>query len=352
MPDTQQQPVGATLGVRPLNVGVVGATGNVGTVMLEVLAERGFPIASIRAFASARSVGRTVPFNDANVQVESLEDADPSGLDVALFSAGKDRALIHAPRFAAAGVICIDNSSAFRMEDDVPLVVPEVNPHALEGHSGVIANPNCSTIQLVAALKPIHDAVGLERVQISTYQSVSGTGLSALRELARQTADLTEGRPVQNVVYPHQIAFNVIPHCDTFDEDGNTQEELKLIRETRKILELPELRVSATCVRVPVPVAHSEAVHIETRDALSANDARELLAAAPGVEVVDDPAANEYPMPINASGKDEVFVGRIRRDDSVPNGLAMFVVADNLRKGAATNAIQIAETLALQGAWS
>lgn len=340
------------LGVRPLNVGIVGATGNVGTVMLEVLAERGVPVGDVRAFASARRGGRNVGFAGRDVPVEVLDDADPAGLDVALFSAGKERALVHAPRFAAAGVVVIDNSSAFRMENDVPLVVPEVNSDALDGHAGVIANPNCSTIQLVVALAPIEAAVGIERVTIATYQSVSGTGFAALKELARQTADLVEGRRVSASTYPHQIAFNVLPHCDTFDDDGNTQEELKLVRETRKILGRSELRVSATCVRVPVSVSHSEAVHVETRAPLSPDACRELLSTALGVVVVDDPSENRYPMPILASGRDEVLVGRIRRDPSVENGLAMFVVADNLRKGAATNAVQIVEELARRGQWS
>ena len=332
-------------GSRPLSVGVAGATGNVGTMMLRVLHERGIPVASLRAFASSRSTGRTVESGDHSAQVEVLEDADPAGLDVALFSAGGDRALQHAQRFADAGVVVIDNSSAFRMHDRVPLVVPEVNADAVRTHEGIIANPNCSTIQLVAVLNPILQAAGLERVQVTTFQSVSGTGQAAMEELQRQAGDVLEARPVETNVYPHQIAFNVLPHCDSFDGDGNTKEELKLVNESRKILGVPDLRVAATCVRVPVFNSHSEAVHLQTTRPLSPDEARELLAAAPGVRVVDDPSANRYPMPIDASGVDDVLVGRIRRDDSVENGLALFICADNLRKGAATNAVQVLEAL-------
>jgi aspartate-semialdehyde dehydrogenase len=342
-------------GVRPLNVAVVGATGNVGTVMLEVLAERGIPIASLRVMASERSVGRELECGEHVVQVEDLATADPTGIDVALFSAGGDRALEHAPRFAEAGAIVIDNSSAFRMDPDVPLVVPEVNPQALDDiPRGIVANPNCSTIQLVVALQPLHEAFGLERVTVTTMQSTSGTGQGAMQELEHQARLVMGVAPADPVVYPHPIAFNVLPHCDSFAEDGYTKEELKLRNETRKILSLPDLRISATCTRVPVFVGHSESVHLETRDAADPLRAQALLASAAGIELVDDPAANEYPMPRDAAGRDEVFVGRVRTDPAVPGnrGLALFVVADNLRKGAATNAVQILQELADRGRWS
>lgn len=338
--------------VRALSVGVVGATGNVGTMMLRVLQERGIRIASLRAFASARSAGRTLESGSLSAQVEVLDNADPTGLDVALFSAGGDRALAHAPRFSAAGAVVIDNSSAFRMDDDVPLVVPEVNADAALTHDGIIANPNCSTIQLVAVLNPILQAAGLERVQVTTFQAVSGTGQAAMEELQRQARDVLEARETTASMYPHQIAFNVLPHCDSFDDDGNTKEELKLVNESRKILGVPDLRVAATCVRVPVFNGHSEAVHLQTTRPLSPSEARELLAAVPGVRVVDDPADNRYPTPLTASGSDDVLVGRIRRDPSVENGLALFVCADNLRKGAATNAVQILELLASRDAFA
>lgn len=336
---------------RPLHVGVVGATGNVGTIMLRVLAERGVPIASVRAFASARSAGTTVQCGSHDVVVEELASANPEGLDVALFSAGADRAREHAQRFADAGCVVIDNSSAFRMDAGIPLVVPEVNPEDARAHTGIIANPNCSTIQLVAALKPLQDAFGLERVTITTFQSVSGTGHAAMEELHTQASDIIEARSVEPSVYPHQIAFNVLPHCDTFDDEGHTKEERKLMDESRKILHDPELRVAATCVRVPVYVSHSEAVNIQLGRDASPSEVREVLAAAPGVVVEDDPATLSYPMPVTAAGRDEVFVGRIRRDPSTDRGIAMFVVADNLRKGAATNAVQILEVLAESGAW-
>jgi aspartate-semialdehyde dehydrogenase len=309
--------------------------------MLDLLAERNTPMRELRAFASARSAGATVRSGDRSVVVEDLEAADPAGLDVALFSAGADRSRKHAQRFVDAGCIVIDNSSAFRMDAEVPLVVPGVNEDAVGGRAGVIANPNCSTIQLVLALAPIHRAVGLTHVHVTTYQSVSGTGRAALEELDAQQAALVAGREPEWSTYPHRIAANVLPHCDSFDADGNTGEELKLMRETRKILALSDLPVSATCVRVPVHIGHSEAVHIQTRDAISPDAVRELLSDAYGVRVVDDPAANSYPMPIDAAGTDDVLVGRIRTDASRPNGLALFVVADNLRVGAATNSIRI-----------
>jgi aspartate-semialdehyde dehydrogenase len=330
---------------RQLNVGVVGATGNVGTVMLEVLAERGVALNELRVFASERSVGRTLRCGERTAEVEDLATADPSGLDVALFSAGASRAREHAARFAQAGCVVIDNSSAFRMDAGMPLVVPEVNAHALRTHRGIIANPNCSTIQLVVALAPIQEAAGLERVVVTTFQSVSGTGKAAMDELEAQNAARISGAPVEAAIYPHPISANVLPHCDVFDDEGVTKEERKLVDESRKIMGLPDLRIWATCTRVPVRVGHSEAVHLQTSEPLSPSAARELLAAAPGVTVVDDPAGNGYPMPIDVEGRDDVLVGRIRRDPSVENGLAMFVVGDNLRKGAATNAVQILEAL-------
>ena len=334
---------------RLLDIGIVGATGNVGTIMLQVLAERRVNIGSLRAFASSRSAGTTVRCGDREVVVEDLATADPAGLDVALFSAGATRALEHAQRFADAGCVVIDNSSAFRMYPDVPLVVPEVNPHAARNHAGIIANPNCSTIQLVVALQPLHEAATLERLTVTTFQSVSGTGQAAMIELSDQTAAALDARDVGAAVYPHQIAFNVLPQCDSFDDAGDTKEELKLVNESRKILGLPDLRVSATCVRVPVFVSHAESVNLEFASPLTPDDARKLLAAAPGVIVHDDPANGVYPMPVTAHGRDEVFVGRIRSDNSADNGLALFVVADNLRKGAATNTVQILELLLEQG---
>lgn len=342
-------------GVRPLNVAVVGATGNVGTTMLEVLAERGVPIGSLRAMASSRSAGTEVTCGEHVVTVEDLADADPSGIDVALFSAGGVRSLQHAPRFAEAGAIVIDNSSAFRMDPAVPLVVPEVNPEALdEIPRGIVANPNCSTIQLVVALQPIHQAFGLERVTVTTMQSTSGTGNGAMQELEQQSRIVMGVAADDPQVYPHPIAFNVLPHCDSFAEDGFTKEELKLRNETRKIMGLPKLRITATCTRVPVFIGHSESVNLELRDSADPLRVQALLANAAGVELVDDPTANEYPMPRDAAGRDEVFVGRVRRDHSVEGdrGIALFVVADNLRKGAATNAVQVLEALAERGRWA
>ncbi len=339
-------------GTRPLHVGVVGATGNVGTMMLRVLAERGVPVASLRAFASPSSAGRPLEWSGGQAVVEDLSTADPTGLDVALFSAGAARAVDHAPRFAEAGVVVIDNSSAFRMDPDVPLVVPEVNAAAALEHRGIIANPNCSTIQLVAVVQPIRAAAGLDAVRVVTMQSVSGTGLAAIEELLEQSRrHLEADEQLAPSVYPHPIAFNVIPHCDSFDDDGNTKEELKLVNESRRIMDAPDLRVSATCTRVPVLVGHSEAVHIVTSRPMSPDECRAALEAAPGVEVIDDPATAAYPLARSAAGHDAVQVGRIRRDPVHDRGLALFIAADNLRKGAATNAVQILEVLAAAGRW-
>jgi aspartate-semialdehyde dehydrogenase len=329
-------------------VAVVGATGAVGPVVLEVLAERGFPASEVVAFASARSAGSRVPFAGGELEVRELHDDSFDGFDLALFSAGGSTSKRYAPEAVARGCVVVDKSSAFRMDAGVPLVVPEVNPEALDGHRGIVSNPNCSTIQLVAALKPLHDAAGLAHITVATYQAVSGTGANAVRELRDQSQALLAGEPAAPSVYPHQIAFNVLPHCDAFEGDSTT-EETKLVNETHKILGDPGIPISATCVRVPVWRGHSEAVWIETREPLGAERARALLRDAPGVRVVDDPAASAYPLPSAAAGTDDVLVGRIRDDGSRRNGLSLFVVADNLRKGAATNGVQIAELLVGRG---
>jgi aspartate-semialdehyde dehydrogenase len=330
-------------------VAVVGATGAVGGTMLRVLEERGFPVTELRPLASARSSGRQLDYLGKPVFVETLTEDAFEGIDIALFSAGGDRSRTFAPAAVEAGAVVIDNSSAFRMNANVPLVVPEVNESDLEGHSGIIANPNCVAAPLVVALKPIADAVGLERVVMSSYQSVSGTGTAAVEELLDETRGYLAGNEREPSVYPHPIAFNVLPHIDSFDESGYTGEERKVAAETRKMLGRPDLAVSATCVRVPVVQAHSEAVHIETSEKISAQHVRELLMGAPGIVLVDDPAHNSYPLPRDAAGHDEVFVGRIREDLSHPRGIALWLVADNLRKGAATNAVQIAESLVTRG---
>ncbi len=332
-------------------VAVVGATGTVGEVMLSILHERGFPASEVIALASERSAGGQVKFGNDDIDVQDLAGFDPADIDIALFSAGGSVSKEYAPRFAAAGAVVIDNSSAFRNDDDVPLVVSEVNPDAARTRPrGIIANPNCSTMQLMVALKPLHDAAKIERINIATYQSVSGTGQKALEELGRQTAGLLAFKEAEPEVYPVQIAFNVIPHGGEFTENGYTTEEMKLVWETRKILADDSIGVNATVVRVPVFYGHSEAVAIETRDKLTAARARELLEQAPGIEVVDDPRDGGYPTPVtHASGKDAVYVGRIREDLSHPHGLNLWVVADNIRKGAALNAVQIAELLVADG---
>jgi aspartate-semialdehyde dehydrogenase len=330
---------------RTYKVAVVGATGAVGEVMLSILAERGFPIGELVALASERSAGGEVKFGNRDVVVRDLATFDPAGVDIALFSAGGTISRQYAPKFAAAGAVVIDNSSAFRQDDDVPLVVAEVNPEAARNRPrGIIANPNCSTMQMLVALAPLHRAAGIERINVATYQSVSGTGRRALEELGKQTAGLLNFQSVEPEVYPVQIAFNVIPHGGDFTDNGYTSEEMKLVWETRKILGDDGIRVNATVVRVPVFYGHSEAVNIETRDKLAAADARALLEAAPGVEVVDEPVAGGYPTPVtHASGNDPVYVGRIRDDLSHPRGLNLWIVSDNIRKGAALNAVQIAE---------
>ena len=332
---------------KAFNVAVVGATGAVGEVMLSILAQRKFPVGELVALASERSAGEKVLFGNREIVVRDLATFDPVGVDIALFSAGGSISKEYAPKFAAAGAVVIDNSSAFRNDDDVPLVVSEVNPEAARNRPrGIIANPNCSTMQMLVALAPIHRKAGIERLNIATYQSVSGTGRRALEELGRQTAGMLNFQSVEPEVYPVQIAFNVIPHGGDFLDNGYTSEEMKLVWETRKILGDDAIRVNATVVRVPVFYGHSEAVNVETRDKLSAADARRLLQAAPGVEVVDEPVGGGYPTPVtHASGNDPVYVGRIRDDLSHPRALNLWIVADNIRKGAALNAVQIAELL-------
>jgi aspartate-semialdehyde dehydrogenase len=336
-------------------IAVVGATGQVGRLMLDLLAERQFPASEIVPFASERSAGTTI---DGLGTVRALSDDTIPGFDLAVFSAGASVSREWAPRFVAAGAVVVDNSSCWRMNDDVPLVVSEVNPDALSGHHGIVANPNCSTMQMVVALKPIFDAAGIERLVIATYQAVSGTGKQAVEELGRQTRAVLAQRQtgdardaaIEPAVYRHQIAFNALPEAGSFAAgDDHTDEERKLMNETRKILGDHSIGISATCVRVPVFIGHSEAVNVQTREPLSAAQARALLQAAPGVKVMDDPAAAEYPLATLAEGQDDVLVGRIRRDPGHERSLDMWIVADNLRKGAATNAVQIAELLAERG---
>ena len=332
-------------------VGVLGATGLVGSAILELLAARSFPVAELRLLASERSAGKEIEWQGETLTVQAVSDEAIQGLDLVLSSAGGSVSAEWTPKLVAAGATVVDNTSYWRMKDDVPLVVSEVNPDALEGHKGIIANPNCSTMQMVVALKPLYDAAGIERLVISTYQAVSGTGKGAIDELRAQARAVIGGYDVPPTeIYPHQIAFNVLAQAGSFpDGDDHTDEERKLINETRKILGDPEIRVSATCVRVPVETGHSEAVNVETREPLEPERARELLAAAPGVTVVDDPAAGRYPMAIDAAGKDDVFVGRIRRDPGNEKALDIWVVSDNLRKGAATNTVQLGELLIQRG---
>ncbi|OIO73090.1 MAG: aspartate-semialdehyde dehydrogenase [Zetaproteobacteria bacterium CG1_02_53_45] len=330
-------------------VAVVGATGAVGQTMLDILAERKFPVSELIPVASSRSAGSVIEYRGKEYVVRDLETFDPAGVDIALFSAGGGTSRTHAPRFAQAGCYVVDNSSAWRMDEDICLVVPEVNAHALEmaRENRIIANPNCSTIQMVVALKPLHDAMPIERVVVSTYQAVSGAGGKAMDELAKQTGQLMNGQAADVNVFPARIAFNVIPHIDVFMEDGYTKEEHKMIDETRKIMEA-DIAVTATTVRVPVFYGHSESVNITFSGPLNAARARELLAEAEGVCVVDDPASEDYPMASEAAGTDPVWVGRIRDDNSCANSLHLWVVADNVRKGAALNAVQIAEILISQ----
>ena len=332
-------------------VAVVGATGAVGETMLAILAERRFPISELVALASERSAGSYVDFADDEVLVQDLATFDPAGVDIALFSAGGGTSKEYAPKFAAAGAVVIDNSSTFRYDDDVPLVVSEVNPEAAKNRPrGIIANPNCSTMQLMPVLAPIHREYGIERINVATYQSVSGGGRTAMEELGRQTAELLSFQDINPSKFPVQIAFNLIPHIDEFQPNGYTKEEMKLVWETQKILGDANIQVNPTAVRVPVFYGHSEAVNVETRKKITPEQARELLQAAPGVEVVDELKPGGYPTPVtHASGNDPVYVGRIREDFSHPRGLNMWVVADNIRKGAALNAVQIAELLVADG---
>jgi aspartate-semialdehyde dehydrogenase len=329
------------------SVAVVGATGLVGEAILACLQERKFPVGKLHLLASERSAGTKIRFGGQRHLVTDLAEFDFSGVDIALFSAGGSVSKEHAPRAAAAGAMVIDNTSCFRYDDDVPLIVPEVNPGAFEQAfaRNIIANPNCSTIQMVVALKPIYDAVGITRINVATYQSISGAGRRMVDELARQTAQLMNGRPLGKTLTPRQLAFNVLPQIDVFEDNGYTREEMKMSWETKKIFADPDIGVNATAVRVPVFFGHSEAVHIETRDKISAREARKLLRAAPGVEVLDRRVPGGYPTAVTeASGADAVWVGRIREDISHPRGLSLWIVADNIRKGAALNSVQIAET--------
>jgi aspartate-semialdehyde dehydrogenase len=334
-----------------MRVAVVGATGAVGSTMLGVMRERTFPAGEIVPFASERSAGRTIDFGDADLGVQPLTEEGIRGFDLALFSAGSEVSEEWAPRFADSGAVVVDNSSYCHMHEDVPLVVAEVNPEALDAHRGIVANPNCSTMQMVVALNPILDAVGIERIVVSTYQSVSGTGQRAVEELHDQVSAVLEAEDLPApTVYPHQIAFNVLPQVEAFRAgDDYTTEERKMMRETRKILGAEEIGISATCARVPVYTGHSESVNVQTREELSTEACRELLSRAPGVTVVDDPGHGIYPLAIDAAGRDDVLVGRIRRDPSHDRCLNLWVVSDNLRKGAATNAVQVAELLHVRG---
>ncbi|MCL6622485.1 MAG: aspartate-semialdehyde dehydrogenase [Syntrophobacterales bacterium] len=332
---------------RQYKVAVVGATGAVGQQMVECLEERQFPVSELRLLASERSLGKYLSFKGREIPVDVLTRDSFQGIDLALFSAGGSVSKEFAPIAAAAGAVVIDNSSAWRMDPEVPLVVPEVNPQdiALYKNKGIIANPNCSTIQMVVVLKPLHDAARIKRVVVSTYQAVSGTGQKAVEELADQVRALFNNQELPRKVYPHRIAFNCFPHIDVFLENGYTKEEMKMVNETRKIMGDDSIRVTATTVRVPIFYGHSESVNIETERKLTPAEARAILSQAPGVKVVDDPAHNRYPMPLEAAGQDLTLVGRIREDFSIDHGLNLWIVADNIRKGAATNAVQIAEIL-------
>jgi len=334
--------------MKTVNVAIAGATGAVGEALIEILEQRKFPVDRLHLLASERSVGKRLQFRGKSVKVELLDDFDFSTVQIGLFSAGGSRSAEHAPRAAAAGCVVIDNTSQFRYEPDIPLIVPEVNAHRLPDYRNrnIIANPNCSTIQMLVALKPIHDAARITRINVATYQAVSGAGTSAIQELAGQTANLLNGKDVEAKVIPKQIAFNAVPQIDVFQDNGFTKEEMKMIWETQKILEDSTIGVNPTCVRIPVFYGHSEAVHIETERKLTAAEARKLLRAAPGIKVIDDPAASGYPTAVtHAARHDPVFVGRIREDLSHPCGLNFWIVADNVRKGAALNSVQIAELL-------
>ncbi len=332
-----------------IDIALVGATGAVGEAMIDILEQRDFPVGTLYPLASARSAGKTIRFRGKSVTVQDLAEFDFAKAQIGLFSAGGDISATYAPVAAAAGCVVVDNTSHFRRDEDIPLIVPEVNPHAVAGYTtrNIIANPNCSTIQMLVALKPIYDAVGISRINVATYQAVSGTGKEGIEELATQTAKLLNGQAIECNVYPKQIAFNLLPHIDTFQDNGYTREEMKMVWETRKIFEDESIEINPTCVRVPVFYGHSEAVHIETGSKLTAEDARQLLSAAPGVTVIDEQRDGGYSTPVgDAAGTDPVFISRIREDISHPLGLNLWVVSDNVRKGAALNSVQIAELLA------
>jgi len=330
------------------NVAIAGATGAVGELMIQVLEERNFPVGEMRYLASSRSAGKVLKWKGEDLVIQEMTKGSFDGIDIALFSAGGGRSREFAPAAVDAGAVVVDNSSAFRMEEDIPLVVPEVNPEDIGQYTrrGIIANPNCTTIIMIVALKPLHDYAGIKRVVVSSYQSASGAGAQAMAELIKQTKDWGAGKPLEISAFQHQLLFNVIPHVDSFSDNGYTKEEMKMHHETRKMLHDDQIQVSATCVRVPVLTAHSEAVTIETEREITAQKARELFNGAPGVEVLDDPVSNAYPMPLFVAGQDTCYVGRIRKDYSTSNALSFWVVGDQLRKGAATNAVQIAEILA------
>jgi len=335
--------------MKGFRVAIVGATGLVGQEFIKVLEQRNFPVRSIRLLASDRSAGRKLRVNNEEVEVEETAPYSFEGVDIALFSAGAEISNHFSPIAARVGAVVIDNSAAFRMDPEVPLVVPEVNAEDIKWHKGIIANPNCSTIQMVVALHPLHKVNPIKRIIVDTYQSVSGTGSVAMEALSEQAKMVLEGRGVVPHVYPHQIAFNILPEIDLFLDNGYTKEEWKMAEETRKIMHADDMAISATCVRVPVFIGHSEAIHVEFSEPMSPETARRILSEAPGVKVLDDPNISLYPMPWSAAGSDDVFVGRIRRDASNDYGLALWVVADNLRKGAALNAVQIAEAMVERG---
>lgn len=328
-----------------MRVAILGATGLVGQEFIKILKERDFPMSSLRLLASGASAGRRIQVGDDDLEVEEATSKSFNGIDLALFSAGAEASRRFAPEAVKAGAVVVDNSSAFRMERNVPLVVPEVNPEDVDHHQGIIANPNCSTIQMVVALYPLHKVNPIKRIIVDTYQAVSGSGREAMEELSNETLAVLEGKEATPHVYPHQIAFNVLPHIDVFLDNGYSKEEWKMVQETRKIMHAWDINISATCARVPVQIGHSEAVHVEFTKPVDPAWARGILENSPGIIVLDDPGTNLYPLPQSVAGRDEVFVGRIRRDVSHPNGLTMWIVSDNLRKGAALNAIQIAEEL-------
>lgn len=335
--------------MREYNVAIVGVTGIVGNEIITILEQRDFPVKELRLLASERTAGMKLEFKDEEIRVYKLTEDSFEDIDISLFSHGASVSKNFVPHAIRAGAVVIDNTSTFRMEPDVPLVVPEVNPHAVEQHKGIIANPTCSTIQMVLVLKPIHDAVNIKRIVVSTYQAVSGTGKEAIEELDKQVRAIFNCRDIICQIYPHQIAFNCLPHIGAFLDNGYTEEEMKMIHETRKILEDNSIRITATTVRIPVFYGHSESVNIETEEKISAAEVRDLLSKAPGIKVVDNPQNQHYPHAIDVAGEDAVFVGRIREDESIENGVNLWIVADNLRKGAALNVIQIAELMIQKG---